>query len=836
MKLNNAKDLNYEEVGSFVATYYEEVQIDPEFSGSLLQQFRTAGSHFRQSTLQRNRFRLALGVSIAAALALGIHFSRPPQANHFQPKGNATASVPHPGIANEVKPDIAIPRDASAAQMHASSGNTNSGTTASVQSEYKPKMQSSQAGNEIAFSEHSICMAVYGFRGQALDGQGHPLKVGAHLSGDFTVQTGESARLDLITRRGTQLCLAQETELSVAHDGKATIKKGRLYCRNRQGEIHSIETPNGSIQLLGTILDTEVVHNGPTYVTVVEGKVKLANSHGQSLVGAGRKATLLADAMPVPGTAVNPSKETSWYDGCGQLLSDSGQIAYAFSRQMIPEIWVMNADGTDKHRVKSYTPGALTEAFFVPGQQSVAIFQQNRIYLLNLPTGQDTEIQLPVGWLVSSTPTFSPDGRKLAVFAFRENSTDMDDQRLFIRDLTVGESRDFGVNTCAGSPSWSRDGRFISFSEWPKDKPCSDEIAILDTQTYEIRHTGIKAPFGGTFSPDGSKLAFLSYEKGVKPSPSMYGISVVDLKSGSKRVLASSHCSGCPIWSSDGRRILFTTEEPSKGATSKARFRVCIAQADGSSCRIVYDFKASQLSWGSAWSSDQKSVYIRTDKAVLKIAADGSGLFADLGGNETDSILPQEEASQTRGAIEQVEKADTLIGCMWSGGYGYIFKGQFAKAKISYRSAADTLAEIPWKYPLSQISVNDLFQREGELRRIADSTKEELLAMSCRFRMDSLHMSISQYLCKYGHLPPNLKSLRRFVEAQEASFGALVEADRLIFACPQKHTPYIYHAAGKPHFKAGDLLISCPNHPNNSVKANDGDYGFSRDARGGKNR
>ncbi len=153
-------------------------------------------------------------------------------------------------------------------------------------------------------------------RGDVQDGRGHVLKVGDQLAAGQTVRTGKASYLVMVTRQGSGLALDAKSELTLARDGKsAALRKGQVYCRNWKHEFAAVTTPAGKIQLLGTVINAAMKSRNQVAVTVVEGKVKLANTHGEALVPAGRKAMLIASAAPDDGTVANVLAETAWVEG-----------------------------------------------------------------------------------------------------------------------------------------------------------------------------------------------------------------------------------------------------------------------------------------------------------------------------------------------------------------------------------------------------------------------------------------------------------------------------------------------------------------------------------------
>jgi hypothetical protein len=209
------------------------------------------------------------------------------------------------------------------------------------------------------------------------DSSGRPIKQGDRLPAGATVRTGAKSRVTLFTRHGSEFTLNGNTELALSRTtAVTTVNKGEVYCRNREGEIKRIETPAGTVMLLGTTVNLNVRGPNEVAVTVLEGKVRLQNTHGQVTVTSGRQSVLAASRPPEAGQPANTFAAVAWYDGRDRVVSDSGELAYVIrrGRSGFTEIWAMNADGTNKHRLRTYlgfvSPSSIS---WVPGERRVTI-------------------------------------------------------------------------------------------------------------------------------------------------------------------------------------------------------------------------------------------------------------------------------------------------------------------------------------------------------------------------------------------------------------------------------------------------------------------------------
>ena len=131
--------------------------------------------------------------------------------------------------------------------------------------------------------------------------------------------------------------------------------------------------------------------------------------------------------LPAPGADVNPA----W--------SPKGdRIAFESNRTGMPEIWVMNADGTNQHQVTDLG-GANFAPYFHPDGRRILFASNHKnprsrnfdLYLINADgTGLE---QVTTNTEFDAFPMFSPDGRQL-VWASNRNGKVQGETNIFIAD------------------------------------------------------------------------------------------------------------------------------------------------------------------------------------------------------------------------------------------------------------------------------------------------------------------------------------------------------------------------------------------------------------------
>ena len=192
---------------------------------------------------------------------------------------------------------------------------------------------------------------------------------------------------------------------------------------------------------------------------------------------------------------------------------DGSRIAFVSNRDGQPEVYLMNADGSNFTRVthdqsapllSGWSPDGQWIAFSFTGAdgESPGIFTRNPDGV-NIRALTDTEDYEAI---------WSPDGNRIAFVSMRDGNSE-----IYVMDamgpdagvtrLTTNTSPDY-------SPSWSPDGKKITFVS---ERDGNSEIYVMRADGgAQVRHTYNGARDDSpVWSPDGNKIAFVSYMYGT---------------------------------------------------------------------------------------------------------------------------------------------------------------------------------------------------------------------------------------------------------------------------------------------------------------------------------
>jgi Tol biopolymer transport system component len=221
----------------------------------------------------------------------------------------------------------------------------------------------------------------------------------------------------------------------------------------------------------------------------------------------------------LPSLSVIQINQSAW---AGTFPGPNGQIAFASNRDGNFEIYTMSEDGSDQTRL----------------------------------TEEDAN---------DFDPSWSPDGDKIAFVSFRDGSNNME---IYVMDADGSDQTRLTDNDDAldREPSWSPDSDKIAFVSDrdligipPDEIGDANAIYSMDADDGDdvTMLTDNDVPLGSrpTWSPDGEKIAFVSFRDGDNE---IYSMNADD---GSDVTMLTEHEANhlYPTWSPDGEKIAFSS-------------------------------------------------------------------------------------------------------------------------------------------------------------------------------------------------------------------------------------------------------------------------------------
>ncbi len=266
-------------------------------------------------------------------------------------------------------------------------------------------------------------------------------------------------------------------------------------------------------------------------------------------------------------------------------------------------------------------------------------------------------IALPVHAQGDASPRFSPDGKKILFYSYRhqhQSFREAKNAELYLMDadgayevrLTYTPHGDYSL-----APSWSPDGKQITFSTGPDMRTLN--VIVMNLDSKERRAVGRGFVYGwsadgaylniggesvdlqtgestpihdeagnairGTLSPDWKKVAY------IEPNGDDRDLWIYNRETSERIRLSSGLRAVAPSWSSDGEKITF-----SGYLDGGKRSEAFVVNADGTGLQQLTDFGG--WVWRPSWSPDGTQIVFASDRDnkewpyIYVMNADGSAV------------------------------------------------------------------------------------------------------------------------------------------------------------------------------------------------------------------
>jgi Tol biopolymer transport system component len=271
------------------------------------------------------------------------------------------------------------------------------------------------------------------------------------------------------------------------------------------------------------------------------------------------------------------SVDPVWIDYHNKILFTSG-------RNGIPQLYMMNPDGTD---IKQITSGQYSHSNgrWSPDALKIVCNTDENITTAGMQMlimNSDGTNRRLIG--MGSQMSWSPDGKQIAFMLWP--SAELGDLTTYIYKISSDGTNSIQLTNNKGvwdgTPDWSPDGKLIAFaSSRDYSSPGTfSEIYIMNldgSDQHRLTLTDSLVNTNPTWSPDGTKIAF-----------SCNGLIALMSSNGTEiKILDSLSTGGLISWSPDGNRLAFGAGQ------------VCTIKVDGSDIKTIL---TDSDVWGVDWS------------------------------------------------------------------------------------------------------------------------------------------------------------------------------------------------------------------------------------------
>ena len=214
-------------------------------------------------------------------------------------------------------------------------------------------------------------------------------------------------------------------------------------------------------------------------------------------------------------------------------------------------LYVADSDGHNETDVLTQASPILSPSWSPDGRKLAYVSFEGgrpRIYSHVLATGERTELASFPG--LNSAPAWSPDGSRLALVLSKDGNPEV-----YILDVASRRLRRITSNSAIDTePAWSPDGEWLVFTS---DRPGRPQIYRVPAGGGREERLTFEGTYNAraTYSPDGKQLALVHGNKGA------FRIAVLDLGNGALRVLTNTTLDESPSFAPNGSMILYATND-----------------------------------------------------------------------------------------------------------------------------------------------------------------------------------------------------------------------------------------------------------------------------------
>jgi len=215
-----------------------------------------------------------------------------------------------------------------------------------------------------------------------------------------------------------------------------------------------------------------------------------------------------------PTQAPSPTSPATSTPAITPVGGGQGLIAFASDRKdRIPQIWVMNPDGSNQHAITNSRDGACQPDWSPDGQKIVFIspcrarqdeYRGSSLFIMN---ADGSNIGPPINPMPGGDfdPVWSPDGKHIAFTSLRENIA-----HIYLYNIETRQiERLSRPSNYDRRPAWSPDGKMLAFESTRLGQMQIWTMELSGDRAQEFSTLAKGVSTMATWSPDGSSITFI---------------------------------------------------------------------------------------------------------------------------------------------------------------------------------------------------------------------------------------------------------------------------------------------------------------------------------------